>query len=79
MGRQVSREQVIDVRRRARAFCDGVRAIGIGHEVERLAELDQPVHQQLGAELRYKPLWLEELVTLARELLNMNGDSGLKT
>jgi CheY-like chemotaxis protein len=24
----------------------------------------------LGAELRYKPLWLEELVTLARELLN---------
>jgi CheY-like chemotaxis protein len=23
----------------------------------------------LGAELRYKPLWLEELVTLARELL----------
>ena len=26
--------------------------------------------QALGAELRYKPLWLEELVTLARELLN---------
>lgn len=25
----------------------------------------------LGAELRYKPLWLEELVTLARDLLNM--------
>ncbi len=25
----------------------------------------------LGAELRYKPLWLEELVTLARELLNI--------
>ena len=25
---------------------------------------------ELGAELRYKPLWLEELVTLARELLN---------
>jgi CheY-like chemotaxis protein len=24
----------------------------------------------LGAELRYKPLWLEELVTLARELLS---------
>jgi two-component system OmpR family response regulator len=24
----------------------------------------------LGAELRYKPLWLEELVTLARELVN---------
>jgi hypothetical protein len=24
----------------------------------------------LHAELRYKPLWLEELVTLARELLN---------
>jgi hypothetical protein len=23
----------------------------------------------LGAELRYKPLWLEELVTLARELV----------
>ena len=35
--------------------------------------------RELGAELRYKPLWLEELVTLARELLNMNGDSGLKT
>ena len=27
--------------------------------------------QALGAELRYKPLWLEELVTLARELLKM--------
>lgn len=26
--------------------------------------------QALGAELRYKPLWLEELVTLARELLD---------
>jgi CheY-like chemotaxis protein len=26
--------------------------------------------RELGAELRYKPLWLEELVTLARELLN---------
>jgi DNA-binding response OmpR family regulator len=26
---------------------------------------------ELGAELRYKPLWLEELVTLARELLNI--------
>jgi CheY-like chemotaxis protein len=25
----------------------------------------------LGAELRYKPLWLEELVELARELLNL--------
>jgi hypothetical protein len=24
----------------------------------------------LGAELRYKPLWLEELVTLARELVD---------
>ena len=26
--------------------------------------------KDLGAELRYKPLWLEELVTLARELLD---------
>ena len=26
--------------------------------------------RELGAELRYKPLWLEELVTLARELLD---------
>ena len=25
----------------------------------------------LGAELRFKPIWLEELVTLARELLNI--------
>ena len=25
----------------------------------------------LGAELRYKPLWLQELVTLARELINV--------
>jgi CheY-like chemotaxis protein len=25
--------------------------------------------QSLGAQLRFKPLWLEELVTLARELL----------
>ena len=28
--------------------------------------------EALGAELRYKPLWLEELVTLARELLNVS-------
>src|SRR3954462_6141533 len=27
--------------------------------------------RELGAELRYKPLWLEELVTLARELLKL--------
>ena len=27
--------------------------------------------QALGAQLRYKPLWLEELVTLARELLTV--------
>ena len=27
--------------------------------------------RELGAELRYKPLWLEELVTLARELLTL--------
>jgi len=27
--------------------------------------------RELGAELRYKPLWLEELVTLARELLKI--------
>src|SRR5919106_5913353 len=27
--------------------------------------------KDLGAELRYKPLWLEELVTLARELLKI--------
>jgi DNA-binding response OmpR family regulator len=26
----------------------------------------------LGAELRYKPLWLEELVALARDLLNIS-------
>jgi DNA-binding response OmpR family regulator len=34
--------------------------------------LDEPQEheiQALGAQLRYKPLWLEELVTLARELL----------
>ncbi len=29
----------------------------------------------LGAELRYKPLWLEELVTLARELLHASGQT----
>ena len=27
--------------------------------------------RDLGAELRYKPLWLEELVTLARQLLSI--------
>jgi CheY-like chemotaxis protein len=27
--------------------------------------------RSLGAELRYKPLWLEELVTLARDLVNI--------
>jgi DNA-binding response OmpR family regulator len=27
--------------------------------------------QALGADLRYKPLWLTELVTLARELLSI--------
>jgi two-component system OmpR family response regulator len=29
--------------------------------------------KELGAELRYKPLWLEELVTLARWLLRVPG------
>ena len=28
--------------------------------------------QSLGAELRYKPLWMEELVILARELLALS-------
>jgi CheY-like chemotaxis protein len=34
-----------------------------------LDEMQASEIQALGAELRYKPLWLEELVTLARELL----------
>ena len=35
----------------------------------RLDEAQAAEIRALGAELRYKPLWLEELVTLARELL----------
>lgn len=34
-----------------------------------LDEMQASEIQALGAELRYKPLWLEELVMLARELL----------
>jgi len=34
-----------------------------------LDEVQSSEIQALGAELRYKPLWLEELVTLARDLL----------
>jgi DNA-binding response OmpR family regulator len=34
-----------------------------------LDEIQASEIQALGAELRYKPLWLEELVTLARDLL----------
>jgi DNA-binding response OmpR family regulator len=36
-----------------------------------LAEAQSQEIRALGAELRYKPLWLDELVTLARELLTV--------
>jgi len=36
-----------------------------------LAETQAEEIKALGAELRYKPLWLDELVTLARELLTV--------
>ena len=36
-----------------------------------LAEAQSEEIRALGAELRYKPLWLDELVTLARELLTV--------
>ena len=36
-----------------------------------LAESQSEEIRALGAELRYKPLWLDELVTLARELLTV--------
>ena len=35
-----------------------------------LAEAQSEEIRALGADLRYKPLWLEELVTLARDLLS---------
>lgn len=46
---QVSRQQMVQVHGRARAFKDAVRAIGIGHEVERFPEFDELIHQQLRA------------------------------
>jgi two-component system, OmpR family, response regulator len=36
-----------------------------------LAEAQSEEIRALGAELRYKPLWLDELVTLARDLLTV--------
>jgi len=36
-----------------------------------LAEAQSEEIRALGAELRYKPLWLDELVTLARDLLSV--------
>ncbi|HLG53781.1 MAG TPA: response regulator [Vicinamibacterales bacterium] len=36
-----------------------------------LADAQSEEIRALGAELRYKPLWLDELVTLARELLTV--------
>ena len=36
-----------------------------------LAEAQSEEIRVLGAELRYKPLWLDELVTLARDLLTV--------
>ena len=36
-----------------------------------LADTQSQEIRALGAELRYKPLWLDELVTLARELLTV--------
>src|SRR6266566_9900769 len=42
---QVPGEQREDVQRRPTALADAMRAIGIRHEVEWLAELDQAVHQ----------------------------------
>ena len=36
-----------------------------------LDDLQTAEIKSLGAELRYKPLWLEELVTLARQLLSL--------
>ena len=41
-------------------------SLRVAETPERAAEI-----AALGAQLRYKPLWLEELVTLARELLNV--------
>jgi DNA-binding response OmpR family regulator len=36
-----------------------------------LAEAQAQEIRELGAEIRYKPLWLDELVTLARDLLTV--------
>jgi DNA-binding response OmpR family regulator len=36
-----------------------------------LDDSQQDEIKELGAELRFKPIWLEELVTLARELLRV--------
>src|SRR6266436_72595 len=45
MLQQVPREQRVNVERRSAALADAVRAIGVRHEVEGLAEGDQAVHQ----------------------------------
>jgi hypothetical protein len=50
--------------------CDsglGADAGGHRHGDYYLAEAQSDEIRALGAELRYKPLWLDELVTLARE------------
>src|SRR5436190_2125855 len=49
MLQQVPGEQREDVERRAAALADAMRAIGIRHEVEGFAELDEAVHQALRA------------------------------
>ena len=49
MFHQVPREQRVDVERRSTPLANAMRAIGVRHEVERLAERDQAVHQAFGA------------------------------
>src|SRR5207247_11346399 len=49
MFQEIAGDQLIHVRRRSGAFGDRVRPIGIHHQIEWFAELDEPVDQPLGA------------------------------
>ena len=46
--REVSGDQAIDVEPGSIAFFDGVGPIRVDHHVERLAELDEAIHQTFG-------------------------------
>ena len=46
---EVTKQEAVEMQRGSRAFVDGVRAVGVLHEVDGLVQLDQAVEQQLRA------------------------------